>query len=135
MTTWKIIRTAMALALIALSAISADADEADCIDSNMGEYAECALSKLAILEADLKTVYSRLVAKAAAKESTASADLRAATRIRLERSQTAWAGFREADCLLRGAEMIGSRGHDLLIYQCRLEHADQRLKYLRSLSI
>lgn len=125
MTTWKIIRTAMALALIALSAISADAAETDCTDSNIGEYAECALSKLAILEADLKTVYSRLVA----------ADLGAPTRVRLEKSQAAWTGFREADCLLRGAEMFGSRGHDLLVYQCRLEHTDQRLKYLRSLSI
>lgn len=125
----------MALALIALSAISADAAEADCTDSNIGEYAECALSKLAILEDDLKTVYSRLVAKAAAKESTEGAVLGAATRVRLEKSQAAWTGFREADCLLRGAEMFGSRGHDLLIYQCRLEHTDQRLKYLRSLPI
>lgn len=134
MTTWKIIRTAMALALIALSAISADAAEADCTDSNIGEYAECALSKLAMLEADLKTVYGGLVEKAAAKESTAGASI-AATRVRLEKSQSAWAGFREADCLLRGAEMYGSQGHDLLIYQCRLEHTDQRLKYLRSLVI
>lgn len=135
MTTWKIIRTAMALALIALSAISAEASEADCSDANIGEYAECALTKLAILEADLKTVYSRLISKANGSDSTPSTDLRAATRSRLEKSQSAWVGFREADCLLKGAEMLGSSGHDLLIYQCRLEHTDQRLKYLRSLAI
>jgi uncharacterized protein YecT (DUF1311 family) len=148
MTTWKIIRTAMALAMmviamIALSAISADATEADCTDSKIGEYAECALTKLAILEADLKTVYSRLVANAEAKELGTKLSLpgknlvepATTTRARLEKSQTAWAGFREADCLLRGAEMLGSQGHDLLVYQCRLEHTDQRLKYLRSLAI
>lgn len=145
MTTWKIIRTAMALALIALSAISADATEADCTDSKIGEYAECALTKLAILEADLKTVYSRLVANAEAKQKQSGSkislparnviDQATTTRARLEKSQTAWAGFREADCLLRGAEMLGSQGHDLLVYQCRLEHTDQRLKYLRSLAI
>lgn len=136
MTTLKIIRTAVALALIALSAISADAGEADCTDSNIGEYAECALTKLAVLEADLKTVYSQLITKVgAADHSVRSPETLTATRARLEKSQTAWTGFREADCLLKGAEMLGSQGHDLLVYQCRLEHTDLRLKYLRSLSI
>ncbi len=135
MTTWKILRTAMALALIALSAISAEAQEPgesashkDCTNSNIGEYAECALSRLMILESELKVVYSATLAKVAP---TSAKEI----KNRIERSQSAWIGFRDADCLLRGAEMYGSAGHDLLLYQCRLEHTDQRIKHLRSLAI
>lgn len=95
----------MAFALIALSVISADAAETDCMASNIAKYAECARSKLAILDADLKTVYSHLVTKAAVKESIVSADLGAVSRVRPEKSKSAWVDFRAANCLLRGAEM------------------------------
>lgn len=135
MNTWKIVRTALALALIALSAISADARSltsesakpaslSDCSDTNIGELAECLLSQLAILESELKTVYLAALAKQSPT-----------VKARLEKSQSAWTGFREADCLLRGAEMISASGQDLMVQQCRLEHVDQRIKHLRQLTI
>jgi uncharacterized protein YecT (DUF1311 family) len=152
MNIWKTVRTAIALGLIALSALSADASSSpsgptaassDCTDSKMGEYAECALARLAVLEAELKVVYLAAVQKTTSPTAskptqaptTATSESLEVTKQRLERSQAAWSSFREADCLLRGAEMLGSSGHDLLIYQCRLEHTDQRIKHLRSLSI
>ncbi len=108
-----------------------------CNGSTAEEY-ECVRVRNIVIRDELDKTYRALQAKLAQEVKSSDKHTRlTAIEIekRLERSQRAWALFRDSDCQLESSEMIGSNREELSLFSCQLERTQDRIRVLKDLAI
>ncbi|CAN5621165.1 hypothetical protein BH10BDE1_BH10BDE1_09260 [soil metagenome] len=110
------------------AAAPATTPENECEGGSNMENAECVGTKLNIADQELNATVNAIRARLAAAAKTD----REAPEVdrRLLKSQQAWAAFRQADCSLEGAEMLGGNGEGARIQSCELSKTLERLQQL-----
>src|SRR5579885_727273 len=124
---WK--TAALLITLLPLAAFASassesrlDEETADCGGgATTLETGNCLGEKLEAAEADLKSVYGKILASIAAEESAAAGqkdaelelDSLKEKRQALQKAQKAWKAFRDADCEAQAFESIGGTVHGL----------------------
>lgn len=94
-------------------------------DSNMGRRM-CASAALAAADEVLNGVYGKLT-----DQMKASADPQDKERLRrLVASERAWIAYRDAECALQGASMLGGSGEPLMVLDCHYGLTRERAKRL-----
>jgi uncharacterized protein YecT (DUF1311 family) len=111
--------------------------ENECEGASQMENAECVGMKLNIADQELTVTYNALRARLAPGAELGGKSLEENAEIdrRLVKSQLAWAAFREADCSLEGAEMLGGNAEGARIQSCELAKTTERLRELREASL
>jgi uncharacterized protein YecT (DUF1311 family) len=99
------------------------------------ENAECVGAKLNIADQELKATYNAIrtrlaIAVKAANSGGRNASDAAEIDRRLLKSQQAWFAFRQTDCALEGAEMLGGNGEGARIQICELAKTIERIQEL-----
>lgn len=112
-------------------------EKAEC-EGSTSEESECIAVHLGLAEAELKVLFESLQ-KRLTDDSKSRDTLTRITAIevgkRLERAQKSWVQFRQNDCSLESAEMLGGNREDLSFNSCLLERTRERIRVLKELAI
>lgn len=105
------------------------APENECEGGSQMENTECVGAKLNIADQELSATISA-IRKRLSGGTSASLEI----DHRLINSQRAWVAYRQADCSLEGAEMLGGNGEAPRIQSCELARTIERLHELTEAS-
>ncbi|BBE74552.1 lysozyme inhibitor LprI family protein [Oharaeibacter diazotrophicus] len=95
------------------------------------EYADCEATAHADADAVLNAAYKVIVGELPTNTGDASIDAEnGETLRRLKAAQRAWVAFRDAECDLEGAEMLGGTGENLMIEGCLFQLTVDRVRAL-----
>ena len=114
-----------------------DEEKAEC-EGSTAEESECVAVHLGLAEAELKVLFESLQ-KRLSDDSKSRDSLTRTTAVevgkRLEKAQKSWIQFRQADCSLESAEMLGGNREELSLSSCFLERTRERIRVLKELAI
>lgn len=111
----------------------ANADSLDC-DGTTLEQQECMGAKISIANQELQTIAGQIKSSLKTQKRELSRS-QAITEIesRFEGSQAAWSKYRDAECSLSGADLLGGNREPLEIQNCQFTQTVERTKRLNQL--
>lgn len=126
-------RLSLALLLMFSFSTKAHADSLDC-DGTTLEQQECMGAKNSIANQELQTIAGQIKMSLKAQKRDPSRNA-AITEIesRFDGAQAAWSNFRDAECLLSGADLMGGNREPLEIQNCQYTQTIDRTKRLNQL--
>jgi len=130
----KMIRVIPGLALAAVSLSGALAqDKPDCDNAmTQGDMNQCASLDWQKADAELNAVYKKAMAQMHATDSDLPDDLKGAADT-LRDAQRAWIPFRDKACESYGFLARGGSMEPMLVFNCRADLTNQRIKQLQDL--